>query len=64
MNEAHEVPIKSYIGYLDDIHTTIKPLNNLKKLKSIFVTILKLAESFKMMKQLNREAFFFHYLTY
>jgi len=39
------------MGRLDDIQTALKPLENLKKFKYIFMTILGLAESFKTMNR-------------
>ena len=37
------------MGYLVDIQTAPKPLKNREKLKYIFITILGLAESLKIM---------------
>ena len=44
----NEVPISSHIWVFDDDQTTLKPL---KKMEYIFMTILGLTESFKMMNR-------------
>ena len=60
--QVSEDPISSHIwvtSSLDNIQTALKPLKNQKKLKQNFMTIFRLAESFKMMNRADPTITFF-----